>query len=142
MMMTEPTEFEMTLAIYSDVHKDAYGFRPDNWAEVRNWSLAQLEQEIAELSEIVSDQISLEKAQDEQGAAALIEVHNKLMIDQNIGSAAAWRWLLQADQPDVTEDMGHIYDIGHFLWNAGVGCGDIAENMEIEILAMLAANSV
>ncbi len=138
MMMIEPTEFEMTLAIYSDVHKDAYGFRPNNWAEVRNWSLAQLEQEIAELAEIASDAVSLEKAQEEAASQALVRAHNDLMVLNAIGSADAWRWLLQADQPDVTDGK---YDIGYFLWNSGVGVGDIAENMEIEIRAMLATKS-
>lgn len=137
--MNEPTEFEMSYSIYSDIHKDAYGFRPTNWDEVRTWSLAQLEQEIDELAEIASDAVSLEKAQEEAAATALVRSHNDLMVINAISSVDAWRWLLQAEQPDV---MDGNYDIGYFLWNSGVGVGDIAENMEIEIRAMLATKFV
>lgn len=134
MMNDASNKFDTLYSVYSDVYKDAYGFRPTNWDQIRTLSASELEKEIDELAEIASDQISLEKAQEEEAAKDLIAAHRKLMMNNSIGAAAAWRWLLQAERNDSQTDY---YAISDFLWRNGVGCGDLAENMTSEILAML-----
>lgn len=97
--------------IYSDLHKDAYGFRPrsgrfyaddatpDEKQAIWDRTLADLDEAIAE-----------EKAAEIKAVAEFEALVAKTMTDHNISRLSAIRWLMDAeDDPYMTDD--------YFRWN-------------------------
>lgn len=122
---TENTaDLQMTLSVYSDMHKEVYGMRPSeaNWHRVRNLTLAQLEAEMAEMSERISAEIDRETQMEEQAAMELEIAARALSEDNGVSLGTAYRWLMQAE--GCGED-----ELEHFLWRAGLGCGRTAFEM-------------
>ena len=112
------------LAIYSDIHKDATGSRPRDWAAIQLKSNEELLEDIEYFSKVADEEIERERAaQAEQ--KKLWEAHIAgIMRDNNVDRATALRW--DMDAMDVNGDMGYYV----FLWNMDY-------QLENELLAML-----
>ena len=112
------------LAIYSDIHKDAAGSRPRDWAAIQLKSNEELLEDIEYFSKVADEEIERERAaQAEQ--KKLWEAHIAgIMRDNNVDRATALRW--DMDAMDVNGDMGYYV----FLWNMDY-------QLENELLAML-----
>ena len=112
------------LAIYSDIHKDATGSRPRDWAAIQLKSNEELLEDIEYFSKVADEEIERERAaQAEQ--KKLWEAHIAgIMRDNNVDRATALRW--DMDAMDVNGDMGYYI----FLWNMDY-------QLENELLAML-----
>jgi hypothetical protein len=104
---------------FSDMHKDAYGFRPrgaivEAWLAMSPWELdaeeARLQREI---------EISIEEDARAEAAAALrFEAHiGKLMADFSIDRADAIRWDIEAC--DLTEDI-KFYGMSTYAYEHGL----------------------
>ena len=92
------------LAIYSDIHKDATGSRPRDWAAIQLKSNEELLEDIEYFSKVADEEIERERAaQAEQ--KKLWEAHIAgIMRDNNVDRATALRW--DMDAMDVNGDMG------------------------------------
>ena len=112
------------LAIYSDIHKDATGSRPRDWAAIQLKSNEELLEDIEYFSKVADEEIERERAaQAEQ--KKLWEAHIAgIMRDNNVDRATALRW--DMDAMDVNGDMGYYV----FLWNMDY-------QLENELLSML-----
>ena len=112
------------LAIYSDIHKDATGSRPRDWAAIQLKSNEELLEDIEYFSKVADEEIERERAaQAEQ--KKLWEAHIAgIMRDNNVDRATALRW--DMDAMDVNGDMGYYI----YLWNMDY-------QLENELLAML-----
>ena len=99
------------LAIYSDIHKDATGSRPRDWAAIQLKSNEELLEDIEYFSKVADEEIERERAaQAEQ--KKLWEAHIAgIMRDNNVDRATALRW--DMDAMDVNGDMGYYI----YLWN-------------------------
>lgn len=117
-MMNERTDREILLSMYSDVHKDAYGFRPRDWDRVQALSDAEIQAECDELGEIAMEEFEREEANERASAAALADIARNLADMNGIDISTAYRWLIEAE--------GDHVDLEHFLWLSGVGCGRVA----------------
>ena len=112
------------LAIYSDIHKDATGSRPRDWAAIQLKSNEELLEDIEYFSKVADEEIERERAaQAEQ--KKLWEAHIAgIMRDNNVDRATALRW--DMDAMDVNGDMGYYI----YLWNMDY-------QLENELLDML-----
>ena len=112
------------LAIYSDIHKDATGSRPRDWAAIQLKSNEELLEDIEYFSKVADEEIERERAaQAEQ--KKLWEAHIAgIMRDNNVDRATALRW--DMDAMDANGDVGYYI----YLWNMDY-------QLENELLAML-----
>lgn len=130
-MFIEMTPIQEAYALLSDVHKDAYGFRPRNYRN--DLTLDEINEEIDRLLVIASENEKAER---------ILEISNKAdfeaLIERTIGLGAgdrktALRWLYEANEG---YEACH-YDIEFYVWNLGIGCGDIAKPLVNEIYEAL-----
>lgn len=107
--MNTVSERDELAQIYSDMHKDAYGFRPRvQWQEL---TVAQLRAMCDELEPVIADAIDEERrAQD--AAAVRFEARVADTIKSGAGDrATAVRWIAQAE--DAGEDRDYLcYSLG------------------------------
>ena len=104
------TEQEQLLTYISDVHKDAYGFRPRD--KYDDWSVEDLKVELDRLVEIANEVYEQEQIEAEKAADAFDE---QILAVQASGAGnreQAIKWLVEAD-----EDA--LYDLEHFVWKQG-----------------------
>jgi hypothetical protein len=83
---------------YSDMHKDAYGFRPRNWDAVKTWTHEDFEEVLKYLQQIIENNIESEK---QEKAKAAVEVEARIAKLIEFGAAdrqAAIRWLHDAEK--------------------------------------------
>jgi hypothetical protein len=113
-MSTESTsKRESLLQIYSDYHKDAYGFRP-RYCDYSAYSLEQLEADFARFGQMISEAAEAE-ALAELGAVAAFKSTIRTLIEVGAGDEeTALRWLASAG----VEECGPDYE--HYLWQRGI----------------------
>jgi hypothetical protein len=103
---------EALLQIYSDYHKDAYGFRPRY--DYSAYSLEQLEADFARFGQMISEAAEAE-ARDERAAVAAYQSVIRTLIEVGAGDEeTALRWLASAG----VEECGPDYE--HYLWKEGI----------------------
>jgi hypothetical protein len=108
--------------IVSDLHKDAYGFRPsqrffDDWAE---YTPAE-KQEVWDM--LCTEMERSMKEQAESEAAALVEFRKTVAAQMalcNVTWTKAVDYLADAEDCDIEYDQ----DFDYFLWNQGIGYED------------------
>ena len=108
--------------IISDLHKDAYGFRPsqrffDDWAE---YTPAE-KQEVWDM--LCTEMERSMKEQAESEAAALVEFRKTVAAQMalcNVTWTKAVDYLADAEDCDIEYDQ----DFDYFLWNQGIGYED------------------
>lgn len=108
------TEREQLLTYISDVHKDAYGFRPRGSYD--NYSVVELKAELDRLCEIAEEEY---KRQQELEAEAYKALHKHLADLVSIGAKdfkQALAWDIQAEE---CEHDGFI-DFGFYCYKKGI----------------------
>ena len=111
------TEREQLLTYISDVHKDAYGFRPRGSYD--NYSVVELKAELDRLCEIAEEEY---KRQQELEAEAYEALKKHLTELVNIGAKdfkEALAWDIQAEE---CEYEGYI-DYGFYCYKKGLAYG-------------------
>ena len=113
------------LAMYSDIHKDAVGFRPRDWETVSQKTNDEIVKDIEYYSKLADEEIELErKHQAEQRARWTAHIEG-IMQDNGVNRATALRWDMDA--------MGAVGDVGYYcyLWSLGYELeGEIANEIK------------
>lgn len=115
-------------SIYSDAHKDAYGFRPrgeHTFLELQAMSRDEIQREFDMLSAHMEQEVEMEREMEREAAIRLRSTAASLAQEQCISLADAYRWLMQAE--------GCEGDLEHFLWRMGLGCGTLAFDIAKEL---------
>jgi len=104
---------------FSDLHKDAYGFRPrgaivDAWLAMTS---EELDAEEARMQTAVEDSMAEEAAREAANAVAFEAHIAKLMADFNIDRATAIRWDIEA--VGLTDDV-QIYGMSAYVYEHGL----------------------
>lgn len=137
-MQNEISARDEALSMYSDIHKDAYGFRPREhaWERVMKMTDAELEEEIHYLSGVAAQEAALEDERESQAETEIGIAHEALMKDHGVSAGTAWSWLIKAQDNCYWEEE-NVYDVEHFVWAVGVGCGKRGWELTREINAAL-----
>jgi len=90
----ELTPLEQAHEIYSDMHKDAYGFRPRN--DVSAWTLEDFEAEFAIMQKVIKEDMEREAAEQ---AASVAEFENRVLNLMHPGTnrERIIAWLMDAE---------------------------------------------
>ncbi len=107
------------LSLLSDMHKDAYGFRP-RYYNYEAMSIADIQEEIEKCSEEITKNMTEEKIQMEEDVKAF-----KALIDETIGYGAgdiitALRWLFDGSGVSIDEQEA----AETFAWKNGIMFSD------------------
>ena len=105
------SEREQLLIYISDVHKDAYGFRPRG--QYDDWSVEDLKVEIDRLVDYANEVYEQEQIAAEKAADAFDE---QILAVQASGAGnreQAIKWLVEAEGEDA------LWDLEHFVWKQG-----------------------
>ena len=108
------SEREELLDMYSDYHKEAYGFRPSNWSYIYAKTTEELLADFAIFAEECKVNAEFEAF---QAAAAVEEFKASIANTIAIGAgdeATALRWIVEA----AVEKYGWDYE--HYLWSVGI----------------------
>ena len=109
----ELTPLERAHETYSDMYKDAYGFRPRN--DVSHWTLEDFEKEFEQLSATIMADLEREKKEQEQ---AVKNFEDRVTATMKLGAGdreTAIRWI------DTAEDAGGDREYLCFLLNLPYG---------------------
>ena len=111
--LTKLTPREEMIQIYSDFHKDAYGFRPRG-INYDAMSLEDLEADFARFAEVCKENANAE-AIAEAKAVEEFEASISAIISMGAGNkATALRWIAEAGVADSGWDMSY------YLWKLGI----------------------
>ena len=104
---------ENMILIYSDFHKDAYGFRPRG-INLYAFTTEELEADFARFEQVCADnRIEEIAAEFEADKAFQTLIENTIQMGAG-DEATALRWIAECE----VEDYG--YDYEHYLWNQGI----------------------
>lgn len=110
------TTYTFDESIVSDLHKDAYGFRPSQswWAMWAAFNPDQMQAEWDHLIEVMNESIEMERLEKERALAEF-----KALVQKTIELGAgdeetALRWMTQ------DETFYHSQDVEHWVWNQGI----------------------
>lgn len=109
MVMTKEMR-ESILQIYSDMHKDAYGFR--NKYDPSKFTDAQLEFEVACMEDRIRNEEEIRIAAQAQSLIRWKARIAELMATHAISRADAIRWDMQA--------YGDVHDVDRYAWVCGL----------------------
>ena len=105
------SEREQLLIYISDVHKDAYGFRPrGKYGD--DWTVEELKEELDRLVDYANEVYEEEQIAAEKAADAFDEQIIAVQASGAGNREQAIKWLVEAD-----EDA--LWDIEHFVWKQG-----------------------
>lgn len=125
------SEREQLLIYISDVHKDAYGFRPrDKYGD--DWTVEELKKELDRLVDYANEVYEQEQIAAEKAADAFDE---QILAVQASGAGnreQAIKWLVEAD-----EDA--LWDIEHYVWKQGFLFTDRGRSLVKEIAEIFKA---
>jgi hypothetical protein len=109
----ELTHRENMILLYSDFHKDAYGFRPRT-VNVYALTTEELEADFDRFEQVCADNRLEEKAAEAEADMAFQAlIANTIQMGAG-DEATALRWIAEG----AVEDYG--YDYEHFLWSQGI----------------------
>lgn len=101
--MSKLSRRDAILQIISDVHKDAYGFRPrEDYSRLTD---AQLESLLAQFSRAAEEEIERERAQQSAAEVRWEADIAKLVADQKVTKARAILWDMAAHETDFGFDQ-------------------------------------
>lgn len=113
MTTSELTPRESMIQIYSDFHKEAYGFRPRG-IDYDSMSLEDLEADFARFAEVCKENAETEAIAEAKAIEAFKESVKKTIALGAGNEATAFRWLAEAG----VADSG--WDIDFYLWKLGI----------------------
>ena len=107
------TDRENMLLLYSDFHKDAYGFRPHT-VNVYAMTTEELEADFDIFSQVCKENAEFEAKAEAQAVEAFKAVLKKTVSIGAGNEATALRWIAEA----AYDEYG--FDFEHYLWNQGI----------------------
>lgn len=112
-MTTTLSHRDSLIQVYSDFHKDAYGFRPRG-INYDAMTTVELEADLARFAAVCEEARIAEKAAAHNAVAAFDSSIKKLMQIGASDEATALRWMAEAG----VEDSG--WDVDYYLWKVGI----------------------
>ena len=103
---------EALLQIYSDVHKDAYGFRPRY--DYSSYSLEQLEADFVRFAGVIDEASEAEALAELEAVRTFKSVIRSLIEVGAEDEETALRWLASA----AVKECGPDWE--HYLWQRGI----------------------
>lgn len=91
----------------SDMHKDAYGYRPRNNFDDGSWTQERFDRFVAGVGEDLALSIAADKVLDAEALAAYIVRLDAMVADHGISRAEAIRWDMQAEESE--DDAGYYF---------------------------------
>lgn len=111
----ELSELEQLQSIYSDVYKDAYGFRPRGMSSKLWYNVDALKEELESLNGAVARRIA-EEEEDEKVAIEIFEKSVTAMIEAGANDReTALRWIFDAEGLEASSNFeleGFCFDRG------------------------------
>jgi hypothetical protein len=107
----ELTELEQAQATFSDMYKDAHGFRPRH-IDTSTWTLEQFDQEFAELSEVMRANDIAREIQEANAVEKFERVIAEMISMGAKDYAMALRWMHEAE--------GTQGDNDYLAWTLGL----------------------
>lgn len=101
-MNSTMTHLEELHQLYSDFHKDAYGFRPRN--DVSAWTEADFNAEFDRLQVVVNENAAREQAEEKVAIKAFEERIARTIECGAKDRAQAMQWIHQAESTDGDDD--------------------------------------
>jgi hypothetical protein len=109
----ELTHRENMILLYSDFHKDAYGFRPRT-INVYAFTTEELEADFDRFEQVCNENRVAEITAEEEADIRFKElIANTIAIGAG-DEATALRWIVEGAYPE------YGFDYEHFLWNQGI----------------------
>jgi hypothetical protein len=115
------TDLEQAAVIYSDMHKDAYGFRPRNGGVHCPVTLEDYAVAFDELGKMIAEENDREAVRSAAAIAKLEEELTDLQHDHGIARADALRWWFEAEGCEDAQDREHA------LWKRGIAVKEWAK---------------
>jgi uncharacterized protein YcbX len=109
----ELSDLERAECTFSDMYKDAHGFRPRG-VDTSNWTLEDFGREFDRLEQIIDREESERIAREQQ---AIIHFERRLQELVKLGAADredAIRWCLMSDE---AQDLEHLAWLNELPWN-------------------------
>jgi len=120
------------IQIYSDFHKDAYGFRPRG-VNYHEFTLEELEADFDRFEQVCEENRK-EQEQAYARAEAEFEARVQSIIDMGAGDRkTALRWIV-----DSYEEHDLWYGAEGIVWNLGVGGSEYGRRLEAELKQLVA----
>jgi hypothetical protein len=117
---------EEMIQIYSDVHKDAYGFRPRyDWGGL---TLDELKAEFNKFNEIIKENNKFEEAAEREAVENFKALIATTMKHGAADEKQAVQWLIQ------TEEIHNYQDIEAWIWEWGFLFTDYGRNLVKELI--------
>jgi hypothetical protein len=107
------TPLEEAAVLYSDMHKDAYGFRPRH---AQYDTPEEYYQAMDELQPIIEEQIRENAIAEQQRLVEFCQTIRALCRTHDIEPYTALRWLFDA----ADREMDHPMDVDAFFWKTGI----------------------
>lgn len=120
------------LLLYSDYHKDAYGFRPRY--DYYSYTLEELVADYDRFGKVYAENQREEELSQKRN---LVAFEGRIASTIQLGAGdrqTALRWVAEGDDVD-------IWDIGYYLWKQGISSyGGDGKKLEVEILEVMRSN--
>jgi hypothetical protein len=104
-------------SLYSDMHKDAYGFRPRN-PDFFPKTLEEYQQELTYLEGLICEQIKEDRIRHAAALKTWKARIRKTASDHSVSLVTAIRWEMDAE--GVYHEYLGDYDIDHYFWICGI----------------------
>ncbi len=101
------------IQIYSDCHKDAYGYRPRG-IDYSSMTTAELEADLARFEAVYKENAAAEAKAEESAIEAFNASVKKLMAIGAGDAETAYRWLAEAGVAD------YGWDMDFYFWKLGI----------------------
>jgi len=108
-MVTVPrpvTEMDIALGMYSDIHKDVFGFRPRG---IEFATLQDVHEAIQDLIPLLEEQETRRREEQADNWDAYKTRIQKMATDLNIDQATAIRWDMEAEGIDIRDYSFYCY---------------------------------
>ena len=112
-------------AMFSDLHKDAYGSRPSSAAMTEFLSMSERAQqcELQDLTEIIREDIERQQEAEADADASFDDHFNSIARQFGVDFHTAVRWDMDADEIDRTMQQ----DIEHYFYTFSLSFAKIKE---------------
>lgn len=126
-------EFTYSDDLFSDLHKDVYGFRPHG-VIMDNWNILPAEQKQARWDQLCAELESntLFEKQQEVKAVASFQARVQDVIELGAGNYTnALLWI------SGTETFYNVQDVEHFVWEQGILFTDYGKQLVKDLAAIV-----
>jgi hypothetical protein len=121
----ELSALEQAACIYSDAHKDAYGFRPRDGGVHSPVTLAEFEAAIADCAATITENETREAVYEAKALARFEAEIAALVADHGIDRATALRWWFEAEGFVGRDHLGWSrQEAEHVLYCRGIAIRD------------------